>query len=94
MEVFATALGIDENHDARTTAVLGIEVSGERLEFTNSVKAQRGVFAVVRSYVRIDDSIEKEIVCRPAHSIDIKIIGLVEDETELRMPLVDDGGVA
>ena len=90
VEVFATALGVDQNHDARTTPVLGVEVAGEGLEFPDGVEAQRGIFAVVRAYVGVDDAVEKEIVCRTAHPIDVEVIGLVEDQPELRIVVGDN----
>ncbi len=68
MEVLAAALGIDQNHHARTAAVLSVEVAGKRLEFTHGVKAQVGVFAVVRAYVGVDDAIKEEVVGRAAHA--------------------------
>ena len=90
VEVFATAFGVDQDHDARTAAVLGVEVAGEGLEFAHSVQAQRRVLAVVRAYVGVDDAVEEEVVCRAAHAVDVKVIGLVEDKTELRVVVGDD----
>jgi hypothetical protein len=40
VEVLATALGIDKDHYTRAAAVLGIEVTGERLEFAHGIQAQ------------------------------------------------------
>ena len=85
VEVVAATLGVDENHNARATTVFGIEVPGEGFEFAHSVQTQRGVFAVVRANVCVDDAIEEEIVRRTAHSVDVEIIGLVEHQPELRI---------
>ena len=92
VEVIATALGIDQNHDARTAAILGVEVSGEGLEFADCVETQRGIFTIVRAYVGVDDAVEEEVVRGAAHSVDIEIIGLVEDQAELRIVVGDNAG--
>src|SRR5579871_4947049 len=71
VEVFAAALGVDQDHDARATAILGIEVSGQGLEFADSVETECGVFAIVRAHVGVDNAVEKEVVRCAAHSIDV-----------------------
>src|ERR1035441_9808881 len=89
MEPIAATLGIDENHNARTAAIFCIEIAGESLELAYRVKAQGSVFAVVCSYVRIDYSIEKEVVSSPAHSVDVEVVGLIKNQAELRVIVRD-----
>ena len=92
MEVLAAALGVDQNHHARATAVLGVEVAGKRLEFADGVETQRRIFAVVRAYVGVDDAVQEEVIRRAAHSVDIEVVGLVEHQAKLRIVVRDYAG--
>ena len=92
MEVLATALGVDEDHDARTAAILCIEVTGEGLELAHGIDAQVGVFAVVRSHIGIDHAVEEEIVGGPAHSVYVKIVCSVKNQPELRVIVREHAG--
>ena len=92
MEALATALGVDQNHDAGAATVFRVEVAGQGLEFTDCIEAQSGVFAVVRAYVGVDDAVEEEVVGRAAHAVHIEVVGLVEDQAELRIVVGNHAG--
>ena len=92
VKVLAAALGVDQNHDPRAASILRVEVAGERLEFADGVNAQVRIFAVVCAYVGVDHAVEKEIVGRAAHSVDVEVVSLVEDQAELRIVVRDHAG--
>ena len=92
VETLTATLGVDQNHDARAAAVLGIKVSGEGFKFAHGVDAEVGIFTVVGAHIGVDDAVEEEVIRSTAHSVHKEIVGLVEDQAELGGVVGDDAG--
>ena len=62
MKTGTAALGDGGDQDSGISSIFGAEDAGLNFEFGHRVNAELGVLAIVGAYVRIDASIEKDVV--------------------------------